>query len=336
MVSISNPKVSVVVPNYNYARFLRRRIETVLNQSFQDFEVILLDDCSTDESRKILCEYADEPRVRAEFNQKNSGSAFRQWNRGVGLARGKYIWIAEADDYADERLLERLTPVLDAEPDVVFAYCRSRRVSADDRMDGFLDSFVPDPERWTSDHAVNGRDECRGHFITSNLVPNASAVLFRKAIYDRVGGADETLTMTGDWKMWFAMALNGKIAYLSEPLNYYRSHDKSVVGKDTLRLVEVEETLRLVRWMQDQITFTDSMYAKVGELLGGRWIAPVLNPHVPRERRWAIFRSAMLVDPHALSRLGMSILRSRFWHPALRVTRPLRHALGLRKKMLST
>ena len=74
------PKVSVVIPNYNHARFLTRRIETVLQQTFQDFEVILLDDCSTDDSRSILSKYAADPRVRIEFNEKNSGSTFKLWN----------------------------------------------------------------------------------------------------------------------------------------------------------------------------------------------------------------------------------------------------------------
>jgi glycosyltransferase involved in cell wall biosynthesis len=127
--------VSVIIPNYNHARFLPRRIESVLCQTYQDFELILLDDCSTDDSRSLLSEYACDPRVRMEFNEKNSGSPFKQWNKGVRLARGEYVWIAESDDYADERMLERLAAVLEAEPKFALAYCRSWRVSADDRLE---------------------------------------------------------------------------------------------------------------------------------------------------------------------------------------------------------
>ena len=130
-----NPKVSVVVPNYNHARFLPKRIDSILEQTFQDFELILLDDCSTDDSRSILAKYADSSRVRTEFNEINSGSSFKQWNKGVGLARGEYVWIAESDDYSDERLLEELTARLDAEPRGAFAYCRSGRVPPDDRLE---------------------------------------------------------------------------------------------------------------------------------------------------------------------------------------------------------
>src|SRR6266849_1262625 len=119
------PKVSVVIPSYNHACFLRQRIESVLVQTYQDFELILLEDCSTDESRAILSEYAGDPRGRMEFNEVNSGSTFKQWNKGVRLARGEYVWIAESDDYADPHLLEKLSERLESEPRAAFAYCRS-------------------------------------------------------------------------------------------------------------------------------------------------------------------------------------------------------------------
>lgn len=332
MNNFTIPRVSVVIPNYNHARFLTRRIETVLQQTFQDFEVILLDDCSTDESRAILSSYANSPKVRVEFNRVNSGSTFKQWNKGVGLARGEYVWIAESDDYADARFLERLIGLLDSEREAAFAYCRSWCVDADDRLEGFLDVSMPDPQRWESDHSANMSDECYEHFITYCVVPNASAVVFRKAIYNRVGGADETLRRCGDWKMWFAMALEGEMVYLSEPLNYYRFHEKSVGGKETLLIIEAEETLRIVQWMQDQVAFTDSMRLNIGAILGGRWISPVLNAKVPLERRWEILRRAMAIDPRAVRRLVMAVFRTRFWHPVMHVTRPLRHALGVRQR----
>src|ERR1700757_4566906 len=143
-------KVSVIVPNYNHARFLRQRLDTILAQSFQDFELILLDDCSTDESRTILEEYARDPRVQLELNEVNSGSPFKQWNKGVRLAKGKYVWIAESDDYADPRLLERLVAILDGDPAVAFANCRSWRVTDSDQQDGFADFYLTylDVSRW--------------------------------------------------------------------------------------------------------------------------------------------------------------------------------------------
>src|SRR5712671_4310882 len=137
------PAVSVIVPNYNHARFLHRRIDSILGQTLLDFELILLDDCSTDNSRDILTAYAGDSRVRIEFNAKNSGSTFKQWNKGVRLAKGKYVWIAESDDYADEKLLERLVAVLEGDSAIAFAYCRSCAVTEDGQvMKGFVDSYL--------------------------------------------------------------------------------------------------------------------------------------------------------------------------------------------------
>jgi glycosyltransferase involved in cell wall biosynthesis len=243
------PKVSIVIPNYNHARFLRRRLESVLRQTFQDFEAILLDDCSTDDSRSILSEYADDPRVKIEFNDANSGSPFKQWNKGVGLAGGEYVWIAESDDYADERFLEKLVPRLDSEPSVAFAYCRSWRVSVDDRPDGLLE----EQHRWTADYCADGYAECSNYMVRGSAISNASAVLFRKAVYKRVGGADESLCLCGDWKLWAAMALTGKVAYVAEPLNYFRFHGTSVRSLSRKSGIEIAETVRVRLWILEQV-----------------------------------------------------------------------------------
>lgn len=250
------PKVSVVVPNYNHARFLRKRVDSILGQTLQDFELILLDDCSTDDSRLILSQYADDPRVRIEFNESNSGSPFKQWNKGVRLARGEYIWMAESDDFANSRFLEKLCGALDSEPEAAFAYCRSWRISHDDHVVGFVDppcSDENDPDRWTRNYRVNGMELCK-QFIDCNIVQNASAVLFRKALYQEVGGADEDVRLCGDWKLWTAMALTGRLVYLAEPLNYYRFHDASVRSATSDDGTNVPETFQVRWWILDQVT----------------------------------------------------------------------------------
>src|SRR6266850_2829337 len=176
MSSAPKPRVSVIIPNYNHARFLRQRVDSVLEQTFQNVEGILLDDCSTDESRSIRSEYAGDPRVTLEFNEKNSGSTFKQWNKGVRLARGEYVWIAESDDYADPQLLERIVSRLNAEPDVAFCYCRSWRISSEGDIIEFLDSWAADldPQKWTADHLADGYEECRKYLVRRNTIPNAS------------------------------------------------------------------------------------------------------------------------------------------------------------------
>ena len=298
------PAVSAVIPNYNHSRFLRRRVESVLRQTFQDFEVILLDDCSTDDSQSILSSYATDPRVRIEFNAVNSGSPFKQWNKGVRLARGKFVWIAESDDYADERLLERLVGALEADPKVVFAYCLSWGINAEDQRDGFADRYLRrfSPDRWRADFVVDGRDECRNYFVRTNPVPNASAVVFRKAVYKAVGGADENFRVCGDWKLWAAMALTGKVAYLGEPLNYFRFHDASVRKKTELARADVPEHLQVSRWVLDRVTVSDEVLEQICEDKADLWVPTVLSFHVPLRLKLTILEDVRAIDPHPIRR----------------------------------
>ena len=299
------PFVSIIVPNYDHARFLRQRIDSVLQQTFQDFEVILLDDCSTDNSRSILSSYAGDPRVKIEFNYANSGSPFKQWNKGVRLARGEYVWIAESDDYADPRLLERLVAVLDADAQVAFAYCRSWRVSAKDQLDGFADFYLAgiDPVRWTADYCADGREECRNYFVRANSVPNASSVVFRKALYERVGGADESLRMRGDWKLWASMALTGKVAYVAEPLNYFRFHDASVRSKSEQMKEDLVEHLQVVRWVLGQVTPAETVLRKLYKEQSDGWVPLVMSTHVSLGLKKAILRRVREIDPHPIRRV---------------------------------
>ena len=122
-----NPLVSVIVPNYNYATYLPLRIESILNQSFTDFELILLDDASSDNSVEIFKHYQDIDGRISHFvvNECNSGTPFKQWQKGIELSRGKYIWIAESDDYADVSFLERTVSLLEEYPTAVYCFTGS-------------------------------------------------------------------------------------------------------------------------------------------------------------------------------------------------------------------
>jgi glycosyltransferase involved in cell wall biosynthesis len=300
------PKVSIVVPNYNHARFLRRRLDSILAQTFQDFELILLDDCSTDESRSILHEYASEPRVRLEFNEVNSGSAFKQWNKGVRLAAGEYVWIAESDDYANPRFLERLVGLLDNDLRVMLAYCRSWRVTHDDQLKGFEDMYLPyrGPHGWDADFCADGDTECRAYFLFVNPIPNASAVVFRKSVYDFVRGADERMTLCGDWKLWAAIAVAGRMAYVSEPLNYYRIHNATLRSKTARQSVSVPESLQVVRWILDRVPLTEEELIKVRRAHAAGWVPELMSTHISLAAKSKILGYAKAIDPHPMRRVA--------------------------------
>lgn len=121
------PKVSVIIPNYNHALYLDERIQSVLNQSYDNFEIIILDDMSKDNSREVIEKYRECPKIsHILYNETNSGSTFRQWKKGITLAKGEFIWIAESDDYCEPSLLEALVKQIQAHPTCTLAYALSQ------------------------------------------------------------------------------------------------------------------------------------------------------------------------------------------------------------------
>jgi glycosyltransferase involved in cell wall biosynthesis len=303
---VSAPLVSVIVPNYNHARFLPKRIDSILAQTCQDFELILLDDCSTDESRAILQRYSSDPRVHLEFNQANSGSTFKQWNKGVHLAHGKYVWIAESDDYADASLLATLLALLEQDDAIAFAYCRSWRVPDVDRVDGLGDWYLEllDPHLWQSDFVADGREHCRKYFARMAVVCNSGAAVFRKSCYDEVGGADETLRLCGDWKFWAAMALTGKVAFSSRRLNYFRHHATNVRTRATEDASDVIEKLGVIRWILDRTAPDKSDLLNAQREASNLWVPAMLSFRIPSPVKSQILALARQIDSHPIRRFA--------------------------------
>lgn len=227
--------VSIIIPNYNHGCFLQERIESVLNQSFSDFECIVLDDASTDNSRDIIKSYSEkDPRVIFYPSDKNSGSTFLQWNKGVNMAKNDLIWIAESDDSANPRLLQTLVGKMVSDPEIVLVYCQSHRLNEQSEINGsWLDfSSDLDPEElFHSDFVIDGLEYIKRFLIHRNTIPNASAVMFRKSEFQRLGGAPEHLRTNGDWLTWLKILCYGKVAYAAEPMNFFRNHQSSVIAR---------------------------------------------------------------------------------------------------------
>lgn len=226
--------VSVIVPCYNHAPYLRQRIESILNQTYQNFELILLDDVSPDESGEILLSYKDHPKVsHCIINEKNSGSTFHQWNKGMALAQGELIWIAESDDVADLSFLETLVEPFQQNPNLVLAYSQSHRMDSQGKITGSWKDHTDDldPKKFEEKFTISGIDYIDQFLIIKNTIPNASAVLFKKHTYQQVGGANPHLKLIGDWEIWSKIVAQGDIFFSAKKLNYFRYHETSVIAK---------------------------------------------------------------------------------------------------------
>lgn len=220
------PLVSVIVPNYGHAPYLPERIECILNQTFQNFELIILDDCSPDNSREVINRYKDHPRVaHIVFNEQNTGNTFLQWEKGVALARGRYIWIAESDDYADETFLDSCMAMFCMHEDCVMVRTGSYQVNERDRV------LVRDWDRWREDETVHyyaGHDYICHNMLHFNYVYNASMVVFRKDVFQQIDKSYQQLRYTGDWQCWIAFLTHGPICEYRRKLNYFRQHQNKV------------------------------------------------------------------------------------------------------------
>lgn len=214
------------MPNYNHAPYLRERMDSILAQDYPDFEVILLDDASTDESVTILNEYAKHPKVKTFLqSETNSGNTFVQWQRGLKEATGEYVWIAESDDVAESTLLSRLVEAIE-QKHATLAFCHSQWI--DNEGNPITRSVDP---QWSRDFSMVGDTFVRRYLLGYSAICNASAVLFRReaaAVVDMY--QVQQFTASGDRLFWIQIAMQGRVAYVADSLNKFRQHGDKVSG----------------------------------------------------------------------------------------------------------
>ncbi len=221
-------KVSVIIPNYNHAQFLPKRIESVINQTYGDIEVIILDDCSTDNSQEIIEKYAaNDNRIVKHYNTVNTGSPFKQWKKGINLAKGEFVWIAESDDYADVTLLGKLIAAMQQNPDAGVAYCQSNFVNANGVVVGnHLENLsVLHPTMWQSDFCMDGNEVLARFMPIINVIPNVGAALFRRNLVKKIHWDNLFhYKLGGDRYFWIQVLNKEKLCFVAQSLNFFRVH----------------------------------------------------------------------------------------------------------------
>lgn len=260
------PKVSIIIPNYNHAAFLQQRLDSVFNQTYQNFEVILLDDASTDGSGALLQTYAEHPKVsQIEINKTNSGSPFKQWQKGINLAKGDYIWIAESDDYCELNFLEVLmSRFLE---NTVLVYSASVIINSSGIKKGrhkWADGL--DKNRWKKDFTNTGKQEIKQYLRYRNTITNASAVIFKKAAIKKIK-IPVTMKFCGDWLLWIELLKQGDVSYTVAPLNYFRRHQNTT---RTIKALDVEKKryFEYFRIIKNESNFISRLFS----LKKYRWI----------------------------------------------------------------
>jgi len=222
---MQSPTVSFVVPCYKLGHFLAECVGSVLSQTYADWELLIMDDCSPDHTAEVAKSFQD-PRVKHVRNEQNLGLV-NNFNKGVGLSRGKYVWIISADDYLRRPYtLERYVELMEKHPTVGYAYCPAAKV---------------ENGRETEIQLSDGKDRIiRGHdfvkpLLEGNLILAPTAIV-RRECYEQMGvfptapvwaGEQLDFSWAQDWYLWCLFALSYDVGYLAEPMVCYRLHDLS-------------------------------------------------------------------------------------------------------------
>ncbi len=206
-----NSTISVVIPCYNYGKYLKRCINSVLNQTRKPQEIWVIDDCSLDNTKEVVKFYKD--KIKYFRNKKNLGAA-KSHNVGIKKSSGDYIFCLDADDWVGPTLLQKEAEILDSYPQIGLVYSQSYSVYSSKK----IILRVPDPPGMLS--YIGGKKDffrlLRGDFIPANTM------LIRKKVYQKVGLYDPKVYCRSDYEMKIRIAKEFPLAYLAQPLGYYR------------------------------------------------------------------------------------------------------------------
>lgn len=214
------PPVSVCIPAYNAAGYIGDAIESVLGQAFKDFELIVVDNNSSDGTASIVSRYND-PRL---FYVKNPGTVpmAENWNKCISLASGKYIVLLHADDAILPGSLGSHLKAMEGDAQVGYAYSASRII---DEESNIISDSIP----FTKSHVKEGSDQFLKHIIGNYIY--CPSIMVRRECYERVGSFNKELKYFVDWDMWLRIELGRyKVAYIPEVLASYRVHKGSITS----------------------------------------------------------------------------------------------------------
>jgi glycosyltransferase involved in cell wall biosynthesis len=217
------PKVTFIVPCYKLAHLLPECVNSILRQTYEDFEILIMDDCSPDNTAEVAASFR-EPRVIHIRNEPNLGH-LRNYNKGIGLARGKYVWLISADDYLRKPyVLERYVKLMEENPNVGYVFCPGVKVRSGAEVAALDYSFHGDRD------AIFNRRQFLSQLVKKNTIVAASGCV-RKECYDKISVFPLNMPWGGDWYLWTAFAFSYDVGYLAEPMVCYREHEMSMTSK---------------------------------------------------------------------------------------------------------
>lgn len=233
--------LSVLMPVYNAEDYLNQSIESILNQTFRDFEFLIINDGSTDQSEKVIRDYAQkDPRIRLVNNPENLGLV-RTLNKGLQLAQGKYIARQDGDDISSVDRFEKQIQCLDSFPDVVLVASEFEMINSQGEVIGKTNRFTqPELVPW--------------FLLFYNHVGGHSQVMYRKDIVLSINGYSDEYLHCEDYELWLRLAQKDKIVILPDILMKYRVHQESVSSHNSViqKNTSLEVSMRAIKNLIDK------------------------------------------------------------------------------------
>lgn len=242
---IQNGLVSVVVASYNHVKYLPKRIESLLSQTYKNIEIIVIDDCSPDNSREVLRTYLYDNRVKLIERETNGGWVTVS-NQGIELSKGEYVIFANCDDYCDNSMIEALVNGIRTSNNIGVAFCCSEMIDQDDNHIGYdIQGRETSFQNNCKTDTIITSSEIYKYFLHSCVIPNLSAAIIKRKCFDEIGNFSDSYKACCDWDLFFKIFEKYDAYYVSNPLNNFRQHNKTI--RNTLKgKVEYEEFIRLL------------------------------------------------------------------------------------------
>ena len=242
----NNPLVSIVFTSYNHLEFLKQAIESILNQSYNNFELIVIDDCSTDGSQELLIRYTNDKRVNLNLLGSNTGSYVKASNYGARIASGEYILFAQCDDFSEINQLEILVNNLQANPKIGVAYSRSNLIDKEGSFisdDYTIREFAFRKKCFAT--TIIDKKNMKKFLSYSCVIPNLSAALIRRDLYYKIGGLSDKYFIASDWDFWLKLTMETDFIYIAEPLNNFRQHETTIRStyKASTQIIEIHNII---------------------------------------------------------------------------------------------
>ncbi len=215
---MDKPLVSICIPNYNNGKYLDACIQSALAQTYQNTDVILVDDCSIDNSLEIAKKY--EGKIRVVQNSTNLGQP-KNTNKCVQNSTGKYLVILHSDDFLLPHFVEKLMPILESYPDVGMAV--GERMETDET--GIPRKIAP---FYNTSCIISGEKQAKVFMMTSFL---PCQVLLRRETFEKAGGVDERYIVNLDGLLWFKCSLVGDVGYIQRQVAVYRTHRENTTAQ---------------------------------------------------------------------------------------------------------